>query len=167
MAEPKAPSQAPDGDNPQFSAVLTPHRSLGPRGFLIFMAALCVISFGTGLLFFLMGAWPVMGFFGLDVLLVYIAFRLNFRALRVYETVDLKPDALTVTRVDPKGREQSWRFNPYWVRLSVDERVGRSSEMSLVSHGKRLVFGAFLTDPEREDFAAALTAALHEARGAA
>ena len=167
MAEPKAPSQAPGADNPQFSAVLTPHRSLSPRGFLIFMAALCVISFGTGLLFFLMGAWPVMGFFGLDVLLVYIAFRLNFRALRVYETVDLNPGALTVTRVDPKGREQSWRFNPYWVRLSVDERVGRSSEMSLVSHGKRLVFGTFLTDPEREDFAAALTAALREARGAA
>jgi uncharacterized membrane protein len=165
MAEPQTTSQAPEVENPHFSAVLTPHRSLGPRGFLMFMAALCTISFGTGLLFFLMGAWPVMGFMGLDVLLVYIAFRLNFRALRVYETVDLRPDALTVTRVDPKGREQSWSFNPYWVRLRLDERVGRSSELSLASHGKRLVFGSFLTDPEREDFAASLNAALREARG--
>jgi uncharacterized membrane protein len=131
------------------------------------MAALCTVSFGTGLLFFLMGAWPVMGFFGLDVLLVYIAFRLNFRALRVYETVDLRPDALTVTRVDPKGRERSWSFNPYWARLRLDERVGRSSELSIASHGKRLVFASFLTDPEREDFAAALGAALREARGSA
>jgi uncharacterized membrane protein len=167
MAEPQTSSQVPEGENPHFSAVLTPHRSLGPRGFLVFMAALCGISFGTGLLFFLMGAWPVMGFMGLDVLLVYIAFRLNFRALRAYETVDLRPGALTVTRVDPKGREQSWSFNPYWVRLRLDERVGRSSELSLASHGKRLVFGSFLTDPEREDFAAALNAALLEARGAA
>jgi len=104
-----------------------------------------------------------MGFMGLDVALVYAAFRINFRALRIYETVDLTQDALTVTRVAPNGRAQSWRFNPYWVRLSLDERVGRMSELSLVSHGKRLVLGSFLTDPEREDFAAALKAAISTA----
>jgi uncharacterized membrane protein len=164
MTEPSTAPQGLPAEHPQFSAVLTPHRSLGPRGFLVFMAAISAISFGTGLMFFLMGAWPVMGFMGLDVLLVYIAFRINFRALRVYETVDLSPEALTVTRVAPTGRSQSWRFNPYWVRLSLDERVGRTSELSLASHGQRLVFGSFLTDPEREDFAAALREALHEAR---
>lgn len=153
-------------EDPQFSAVLTPHRSLGPKGFLVFMAAISVISFGTGLMFYLMGAWPVMGFMGLDLLLVYIAFRINFRALRVYETVDLTQDALTVTRVAPSGRSRSWRFNPYWVRLSLDERVGRTSELSLASHGQRLVLGSFLTDPEREDFAAALKNALQAARTA-
>ena len=164
MTETLTQSQGPEGPDARFQAVLSPHRSLGPRGFVIFMAAVCVISFGTGLMFFMMGAWPVLGFMGLDVLLIYVAFRINFRALRVYETVALTDDALTVTRVAPDGNEQSWRFNPYWVRVHVDERVGLSSELSLVSHGKRLVFGAFLTDPEREDFAAALKVALREAR---
>jgi len=159
-------AEDPQGDGAQFSAVLTPHRSLGPKGFVVLMAAISSISFGTGLMFYLIGAWPVMGFMGLDVLLVYVAFKLNFRALRVYETVDLTHETLMVTRVDPKGREQSWRFNPYWVRLSLDERVGRTSELSLKSHGKRLVLGSFLTDPEREDFAAALKEALHNARSA-
>ena len=65
---------------------------------------------------------------GLDVALIYIAFKLNFRALRRYETVDLTQDALTVTRVTPSGQSQSWRFNPYWVSLSVHERVGRAGE---------------------------------------
>jgi len=167
MAEPETPSQGPEGQKPQFSVVLTPHRSLGPRGFLVFMATVGAVSFGTGLLFYLMGAWPVVGFLGLDVLLIYVAFKLNFRALSVYETVDLSPETLTVTRVDPKGREQSWSFNPYWVRLRVDERVGRASELSIASHGKRLVFASFLTDPEREDLAAALNTALSEARGGA
>jgi len=124
------------------------------------MLAIGLVSFGTGLMFFMMGAWPVLGFMGLDVLLVYVAFRINFRALRVYETVALTDEALTVTRVAPNGNEQSWQFNPYWVRVNVSERVGLSSELSLASHGKRLVFGAFLTDPEREDFADALKAAL-------
>jgi uncharacterized membrane protein len=93
-----------------------------------------------------------------------VAFRINFRALRVYETVALTDDALTVTRVAPDGNEQSWRFNPYWVSVRVDERVGLSSEMSLASHGKRLIFGAFLTDPERKEFADALKEALRDAR---
>ena len=105
-----------------------------------------------------------MGFMGLDVLLVYVAFRINFRALRVYETVDLTQDRLTVTRVAPNGHARVWSFNPYWVRLNLEERVGRMSELALTSHGERLVFGGFLTDSEREDFAAALKQALCDAR---
>jgi uncharacterized membrane protein len=146
--------------------VLTPHRSLGPKGFMVLMAAVCVVSFATGLFFFLLGAWPVIGFMGLDVALIYVAFRLNFRALKLYETVDLTQDALTVTRVAPSGKSQSWSFNPYWVRLSLQPRLGRSSELSLASHGKRLVFASFLSDAEREDFASALSSALASARSA-
>ncbi len=131
---------------------------------MVFMAMVSVVSFGTGLLFYLLGAWPVIGFMGLDVLLIYVAFKLNFRALRVYETVDLTDEALTVTRVEPDGKSQSWSFNPYWVRVQVNERVGRTSELSLASHGQRLVFGRFLTDPERDDFAAALASALRDTR---
>lgn len=131
---------------------------------MVLMAAISCVSFGTGLLFFMLGAWPVIGFMGLDVLLIYVAFKLNFRALRLYETVDLTPEALTVTRVKPSGKEQVWSFNPYWVRLKLDSRVGRTSELSLSSHGDRLVFASFLTDTEREDFAKALGAALTEAK---
>jgi uncharacterized membrane protein len=131
---------------------------------MVLMAAICCVSFGTGLLFFMLGAWPVIGFMGLDVLLIYVAFKLNFRALRLYEAVDLTPEALTVTRVQPSGKAQVWSFNPYWVRLKLDSRVGRTSELSLSSHGDRLVFASFLTDPEREDFAEALGAALTEAK---
>jgi uncharacterized membrane protein len=143
-----------------FAAVLTPNRSLSPKGFAVLMSLVCVVSFGTGLLFYLIGAWPVIGFMGLDVALIYIAFKLNYRSGRLYETVDLTPEALTVTRVQPSGKAQSWSFNPYWVRLDLEDRVGRSSELSLASHGKRLVIAAFLSDPEREDFAQALSRAL-------
>lgn len=160
MTEPRTAPQDPA----RFSAVLTPHRSLGPKGFMALMGAVCAVSFGTGLLFYMIGAWPVVGFMGLDVALIYTAFQLNFRALRLYETVDLTEEALTVTRVAPSGEEQSWEFNPYWVRLSLVPRRGRSTELSLASHGKRLVFASFLTDPEREDFALALSSALSSTR---
>src|SRR3990170_4216921 len=161
MTEANTAIQEPSGRDPsRFSAVLTPHRSLGPKGFMVLMAAVCLVSFGTGLFFYLLGAWPVIGFMGLDVALIYAAFKLNFRALRLYETVDLTQDALTVTRVGPSGRAQSWSFNPYWVRLKLEPRIGRSSELSLISHGSRLVLASFLSDREREDFAGALGSAL-------
>ncbi len=164
-AVPQDPSgQVPSGHESRFSAVLTPHRSLGPKGFVVLMVAVCLVSFGTGLFFYMLGAWPVFGFMGLDVALIYVAFTLNFRALRLYETIDLTQEALTVTRVAPSGQAQSWSFNPYWVRLSLQERVGRSSELSIASHGERLVFANFLTDPERKDFASALTSAMSVAK---
>jgi uncharacterized membrane protein len=167
MTEANAAPQDPSSGSPaRFSAVLTPHRSLGPKGFMVLMAAVCIVSFATGLFFFLLGAWPVIGFMGLDVALIYVAFQLNFRALKLYETVDLTQDALTVTRVAPSGKSQSWRFNPYWVRLNLEPRLGRSSELSLASHGKRLVFASFLSDAERENFASALSSALALARTA-
>jgi uncharacterized membrane protein len=160
MTEPLAALQ----EETPFSAMLTPHRSLGPKGFMVLMSAVCLVSFGTGLLFYLIGAWPVVGFMGLDVLLIYVAFKLNYRAARLYETVDLTPAALTVIRVQPSGKAQVWNFNPYWVRLKLEERVGRSTELSIASHGNRLVFATFLTDSEREDFAQALSTALYTAK---
>ena len=74
-----------------FSALLTPHRSLNRTGFLLVMAFLSVISFAAGIAFLLMGAWPVLGFFGLDVLAIYWAFRINFRRARACEEVLVTP----------------------------------------------------------------------------
>ena len=94
------PANAPDA---LFDAVLTPHRSLGPKGFLIVMVGVSAISFAAGIAFLLKGAWPVFGFFGLDVLLVYLAFRANYRSARLYETVRLTEDAVEVRRVSPSA----------------------------------------------------------------
>jgi uncharacterized membrane protein len=128
------------------------------------MLAIGGVSFVTGMVFLLMGAWPVFGFFGLDVALVYIAFKLNYRSGRLYETVDLTPDMLTVTRVHPSGKSESFDFNPYWVRVFVAEGAQGRTDLRISSHGREFSFGRFLTDDERREFSDALTGALHEAR---
>ena len=79
----QSPDTAPDV--PLFSAIITPHRSLSSIGFLVLMAAIGIVSFLAGILFLVLGAWPVVGFFGLDVLLIYWAFRINYRARVVRE----------------------------------------------------------------------------------
>jgi uncharacterized membrane protein len=143
-----------------FRAVLLPHRSLGRKGFVVLMSVVSVVSFVTGLGFYLLGAWPVMGFFGLDVLLIYAAFRLNYRAARLHELIELSADELRLTRVYPSGRSQSWSFNPYWVRLELEKHETQADRLSLRSHGRVLTFGSFLSDEEKRGFADALSDAL-------
>jgi uncharacterized membrane protein len=148
-----------------FRAVLTPYRSLSALGFLALMCAVGLISFVMGAVFLAMGAWPVFGFLGLDVLLIYLAFRLNYRAGRQYEIVELTRDLLTLTRVNPSGRHESFHFNPYWVRVQLRERRHGRADLCLASHGRVLSFGRFLTDDEKREFADALKGALVGARG--
>lgn len=148
-----------------FSAVITPHRSLTPRGFLILMLCLGALSFASGVLFVSIGAWPVFGFFGLDVLLVYFAFRANFRAARAYEEVKVTPSELTVRKVSHRGGVREFTLNPPWVRL---ERIVHAEfgieRLFLVSRGRRLTIAAALNPDEKASFARALSAALGEAK---
>jgi uncharacterized membrane protein len=148
-----------------FSAVITPHRSLTPRGFLIFMLCIGGLSFISGMTFLLRGAWPVFGFFGLDVLLVYWAFRANFRAARAYEEVTVTASELTVRKVSHRGGVREWTLNPLWMRLEriVHEEFG-IERLFLVSRGQRLPIAAFLSPNEKASFARALSNALGEAK---
>ena len=148
-----------------FSAVITPHRSLSPRGFLVFMLCLGGLSFVSGVVFVLIGAWPVFGFFGLDVLLVYLAFRANYRTARAYEEVTVTASELTVRKVSHRGGVREWTLNPLWVKLDriVHEEFG-IERLFLVSHGRRLPIAACLGPDEKASFARALSSALGEAK---
>jgi uncharacterized membrane protein len=155
----------PVREPPIFSAVLTPHRSLSLTGFRLFMLVLGATSFIIGTMFLIMGAWPVFGFFGLDVILVYWAFRVNYRSARAYEQVTITPSELTVRKVSHHGRISEWTLNPLWVRLDrvVHAEFG-IERLFLVSHGRRLSIASFLGPDEKRTFAVALSTALGEAR---
>ena len=155
---------SPD-DPTLFSAVLTPHRSLGRKGFLAVMLAIGGLGFIGGIVFFLAGAWPVVGFLGLDVLLVYWAFRLNYRAAGAYEEVTMTPSALTVRKVSERGEVAQWTLNPLWVRLDREttDEFGLV-RLFLVSRGRKYAVAGCLGPRERESFAQDLAAALGEAR---
>jgi uncharacterized membrane protein len=148
----------------QLDVVLYPNRSLGATGFAVLMAAIVLVSVAIGAGFMMIGAWPVTGFLGLDVLLVYLAFRWNYREARRAEFVRLDPDGLSVRRLEPDGRSQSWRFEPYWVRVSLEQAGRHDRRLVLRSHGRQVVIGAFLTQDERLELAHALEAALQQHR---
>ncbi|HEV7633805.1 MAG TPA: DUF2244 domain-containing protein [Bradyrhizobium sp.] len=148
-----------------FSALLTPHRSLNRSGFLVLMGFLTVISFAAGVAFGLMGAWPVFGFFSLDVLVIYWAFRINFRHARALEEIHVTPSELRLRRVSHRGHAVEFVLNPLWVKL--DQQIHAEfgvEKLYLLSRGRRVSVGSFLGPDEKASFAKALNAALQAAR---
>ncbi len=161
--QPIGPAQGtPDGPTPAlFDAVLKPRRSLSPRGFRIMMAGVFACGLIVGTSFLIRGVWPVLPYFGLEIALLYVAFRINYRSVRGFEAIQLTPEALTVECVKPFGRTDRVRFQPpHWLRVTVEHRRGGDNCLRLSSHGRSITLGSFLTPGERLAFAADLRAAL-------
>jgi uncharacterized membrane protein len=156
----------PQAPQPElFSALLTPHQSLNRTGFLVLMGFLSAVSFAAGLAFLLMGAWPVFGFFGLDMLAIYWAFRVNFRDAKATEEIRVTPFELRIRRVSHRGDVVEWVLNPLWVQL--DQKIHAEfgiEKLYLVSKGHSISIARFLGADEKASFAKALNAALQAAR---
>ena len=148
-----------------FSAVLRPHRSLRNVGFIVLMLVYGIFSFVAGVAFMAMGAWPVFGFCGVDVLLLYLAFRINYARAAAYEEVTVTPSALTVRKVNHRGRVREYALNPLWVRLEKQTHEAYGLErLFVVSRGRQLPLASFLGPDDKSAFADALGRALGEAR---
>ena len=147
-----------------FDAELLPHRSLSPRGFRILMLVVIAANLAVGGVFFFSGAWPVFGFMGLDVGLLYFFFRLNYRNAQLIEKLRLTDEFLEVRRRFPNGEELRWTFEPYWLRVEIADPPQHDSKLLLIGRRRRLAIGSFLTPDERADVARALRQALQRQR---
>ena len=150
---------------PHFAARLFPHRSLTSSGFSMLMAFLGAVCVMSAMLFMKLGAWPVVGFFGVDIALVWFAFRANYRAARAFEEVAVWPHDLLVRKVSANGMIREHRFNPFFARFRIDRHAEYGiTRMSLAGEGREIDIGAFLNPPDRESFAHAFSDALARAR---
>lgn len=147
-----------------FEAILRPYRSLGPRGFRLLMLAVLLVSLGFGSLMYAIGAWPVVGFLGVDVAILYLAFRINFRRARAYEALRLTPADLTIERVSPAGVCDQTRLSPYWLRIDLHAPDDSPSRLRLWSHGQSVPVGDFLPTVEKSRLADDLGQALDRLR---
>jgi uncharacterized membrane protein len=152
-------------EHPVFSAVIRPHRSLSPQGFRIVMILLCLISVVASLPFVIMGFWPVAGFFGLDFLGLYIAFRVSYRQGEAFELLELTPIRVFLQKVSHRGEVKEWNFNPLWTRLDreEDDEFGLQ-KLTLASRGQQVIIARDLSPEERETFAEAFNRALSDVK---
>jgi uncharacterized membrane protein len=142
--------------NVVYSAVLRPHRSLGAGGIRIVVILVAIASAIPGTLFLALGAWPVLPFLGLDVVILYAALRWNLRAGNAFEAINLSRRALTVRQANAWGRQTETSFQPQWLQVNIEELAADDNRLELRSRGRSLVIGRFLPPHERVELAQAL-----------
>jgi uncharacterized membrane protein len=157
-------SETSPQEPPLLDIVLRPHRSLSPAGFAAIMTGLIAFSFIGGIVFFLAGAWPVIGFLGLDVVLVYWAFHASYARGRDYERIVLLPGSLTIERVSRKTGTERFSLQTYWLRVDLEDGPEPAMRLMLRSHGKSFTIGGFLSPHERTELAAILREAIARLR---
>lgn len=143
-----------------FATTVAPHRSLPPRGLRWIMAILIGFCFCSSIGFVLAGAWPVTGFFGVDIALLYLAFRISYRRAHQSETLRLTENAFDIEQRSVRGEVRRWRFEPAWLHVILEEEDNGRGRLRLASHGKSVTVGAFLNAEERQKLASSLKAAL-------
>lgn len=148
-----------------FAARLTPHRSLSPAGFRLLITIIGAICFVIGAFFLMMGVWPVLGFMGLDFLLIYWAFKANFFDAKAYEDVEVSRHHVMIRKVTPRGAATDHTFPQFGTRLEIDrhEEIG-ITQMRVANRNKAVSFGYFLNPLDRESFAAAFQQAISMAK---
>lgn len=147
-----------------FEAVITPYRSLSPRAFRRLIGVMLALCMATSTAFWLLGAWPIAGFSGVEILLAVVLLRANARAARASELVLLTEAGLRVLRTDARGRRTERTLPPHWLRLHLEESPGRVPRLLLAVRGEREEIGAALGEAEKRDLAASLERALHDWR---
>ena len=148
-----------------FDVRLVPHRSLSAGNFRILMLVFAAAGVFTSLPFLLMGAWPVAGFMGLDVAILYLAFRANFDAARAYEHILVTPLELLLAKVSAKGVRREFRFQPAWTRLDkVEHEDFGVMRVAIRSRGRSVEVGSFLGADAKAHLAGGLVKALNDAK---
>lgn len=143
---------------------LRPHRSLSKFGFLLVMSAIAGTGMLIGTLFFLAGAWPVLGFCGLEILLVYVAFKMNYRDARHAEHLRLTDRGLEILWERPNGYKTGVQWEPNWLSINLQERAQDNNRLTLRCQGKTVEIGRFLLPGERAELAEVIRDAVQRYR---
>ena len=148
-------------DTVVFEAEVTPHRSLSRRGMRLVIGFVCCVSLCTTTIFWRLGAWPVAGFNGGEIMLAMVLLRMHANSRRQRELLLLSGEAFRVVRTDAQGRASEFSLPPFWLNVILQERSGRVPGLYLSARGQQIEVAAALGEPEKRDLAEALTEAVH------
>ena len=147
-------------DRAAFAAVLYPNQPPPARNLVVLLAAVFGVAIGVSIGFVLAGAWPVVGFIGIELLLLAACLIWARRMATYAEHIRLDDTGLVIETTAGSRILRRWRFEPYWVRVRLDPVRPGETVLRLTAHGRTLTIGRFLNAAERNDVAAALEAAL-------
>lgn len=155
------------GYRPRNRINLWPYRSLSIQSYRLLMLCLAGVMLVAGALFFAIGAWPVIGFMGLEILVIWMAFHMNYRAARRRETLEANRSTFRIKRVSPGGVTDVDELPTAWLKARIvasGPGRGRRERLVVSSHGREAEIGAFLHDSERKALLPEINAMLDRVR---
>ncbi|MBT5575164.1 MAG: DUF2244 domain-containing protein [Alphaproteobacteria bacterium] len=155
-----------DMEQEVITITLWPYRSLGRRGYLYLMTGFIGLIFILSLLFYTLGAWPVIGFLGIEVGLVWLIFRVNYNSGRNYEQIFITADKTSIEKVSWRGKTHRFDISSAWIAAKCIKANGQSDKLLLTYHSKQLEIGKFLPPREKFSLAIALNDSFERMRGA-
>ncbi len=142
---------------------ISPHRSLSKKGFKILMLIVTILCLTGGIIFWFLGAWPVFGFFGLDIVLIYIAFKVSYRRGEIYERLSIVSEKFKISRGFPSGKLQEWELNPYWAKVELITQ-NKNTQLLIRSGDKVVSIGSFLNQVAKENLKDTISKSIHKYR---
>jgi len=144
--------------------VLTPHRSLSKRGFVLLLCVLAVYNLIVAAFLVAIGAFPVPVFLGLDFVALIVAFRVSYGGARQAERVQVSADQVRVTH-ELKGRSREvWASPTAFTRVSLEPQGRYGDRVRLRMSNRALTVAGSLGPKQRRAFAAELEQAIRSAK---
>jgi uncharacterized membrane protein len=147
-----------------FEAVLKPHRSLSGRGIGIVLGFLGTVSLGVTTLFWWLGAWPIAGFNGGEMLIAAALLRAHARSARAREVLVLTDGGMRVVNFDQDGGKTERTLPGGWLNVVLEERHGRVPGLLLTTHGRTLEVARMLGEEQKRDLFETLKGVLYRMR---
>lgn len=145
-------------------AVIAPNRSMGGAGLKVVMGLLAGVAALVSIVFFIVGAWPAPLFLGLDVVLVWFALKVSFRALDRRERLRVSAETVEVIEERNGLSRTVWSSPTAFTSVDLEALGEHEMRVRLRLSGKRHSVGRALSPPEREALGQALREAIGRAR---
>jgi uncharacterized membrane protein len=140
---------------PVHRLTLYPNRSLSGGGMVLTLLLIGVLTVPFAIVFLLKGAWLVLPFALLQLLVFGGIFAVLHRGRGDSDVVCVRGDCLEIIR-RRRGHESRARFSAYWVSMRLERRGHAPSRLWLGSHGRWIEVGEQVGEEQRLAFAARL-----------
>ena len=88
-------------------------------------------------------------FFGLDILLVYVFFKINFRSGKKKEILILTKNQLIVEFYNSKKISKTYYLDANWLQIHLIKLKNEMSKLKISSKNKSVIIGSFLRHQEK------------------
>ena len=132
----------------KFEILLKPNSSLTGSMRIFFLGSIFFICSIIGVGFFLEGGVMILPFAGLEIILVYLAFRLSFNWSSQKQIIILSKDHVEV-RVDGLKEFFTWKEFRSFATFNVTKNNNENHDLSFRSKGKEVIVGSFLNEDDK------------------